>query len=211
MLDAVEPCMDQVSGELGELFRYMRKSHLCDIEASDTKLDVGFTVNLPSYHSAFLFDQPQGTYYDLKTVIHEFGHFSAFCLAPSDDFPVDVAEIHSQGLEMLFLPYAGELFGWTLFLTPSGKPTAGGRRKTPAAACGILKMNDLPLRQIRKEEQMGIRDRVTHASPPCWPPSSDRRQNGKNDAGKKPDPSSGVFPVSYTHLDVYKRQALVAL
>ena len=68
-LDAVEPCMDQVSGELGELFRYMRKSHLCDIEASDTKLDVGFTVNLPSYHSAFLFDQPQGTYYDLKTVI----------------------------------------------------------------------------------------------------------------------------------------------
>ena len=110
-LDAVEPCMDQVSGELGELFRYMRKSHLCDIEASDTKLDVGFTVNLPSYHSAFLFNQPQGTYYDLKTVIHEFGHFSAFCLAPSDDFPVDVAEIHSQGLEMLFLPYAGELFG----------------------------------------------------------------------------------------------------
>lgn len=34
---------------------------------------------------------------------------------------------------------------------------------------------------------------ATHASPPCWPPSSDRRQNGKNDAGKKPDPSSGVF------------------
>ena len=37
-----------------------------------------------------------------------------------------------------------------------GKPTAGGRRKPPAAACGILKMNDLPLRQIRKEEPSSL-------------------------------------------------------
>lgn len=29
-------------------------------------------------------------------------------------------------------------------LTPSAKPTADGRRKTPAAACGILRANNLP-------------------------------------------------------------------
>ncbi len=46
--------------------------------------------------------------------------------------------------------------GLDSLLTPSGKPTAGGRRKTPAAACGILKMNDLPLRQIRKEEPSSL-------------------------------------------------------
>ena len=110
-LAAVGPVIGQIASELGELFDYMVESNLCDIERSDTKLDVGFTISLPSYRSAFLFDSPQGGYYDISTLIHEFGHFSAYCAAPSVNFSYDTAETHSQGLEALSLRYADQLFG----------------------------------------------------------------------------------------------------
>ena len=110
-LAAVGPVIGQIAPELGELFDYMVESNLCDIERSDTKLDVGFTISLPSYRSAFLFDSPQGGYYDISTLIHEFGHFSAYCAAPSVNFSYDTAETHSQGLEALSLRYADQLFG----------------------------------------------------------------------------------------------------
>ena len=55
--------------------------------------------------------------------------------------------LKGNGLDSLFDPF---------------RKANGGRKKTPAAACGILKMNDLPplqkcpLRQIRKEEPSSL-------------------------------------------------------
>ncbi len=99
--------MDKVSGNW-RMFRYMREEPPVRHRGSEQQVDVGFTVNLPSYHSAFLFDHHRA-YYELKTVIHEFGHFSAFCLAPSDDFPL-MWPRSNPGVEMLFCPTQGNLF-----------------------------------------------------------------------------------------------------
>lgn len=115
ILDAVQPYLDRIDPELAETFAFMRRYHLYDIAPSDSKLPVGYTVGLPAYGTAFIFDSPYGDYQDYNTVIHEFGHFNeAFHSTEHDlwsSFHIDVGEIHSQGLEVLFTAYAGEMFG----------------------------------------------------------------------------------------------------
>lgn len=115
ILNELEPYMAKVHPELGETFRFMRQQHLYDIEAAPNKNGVGYTIALPAYGSAFIFNSPHGGYQDWSTVIHEFGHFNeTFHTAGSDlwsDFSIDVGEIHSQGLEVLFIEYAQDLFG----------------------------------------------------------------------------------------------------
>lgn len=115
ILDALEPYMDRLDPELGATFAFMRQYHLCDIEQSGTKLPVGYTVSLPAYGTAFLFNAPYGDYQDYSTLIHEFGHFNESFHSPAhalwDPFHIDVGEIHSQGLEVLFTAWSRELFG----------------------------------------------------------------------------------------------------
>lgn len=115
ILDAVQPYMGRIDPELGETFAFMRQYHLCDIAPSESKLPVGYTVGLPAYGTAFIFDAPYGDYQDYATLIHEFGHFNETFHSAGHElwspFYIDVGEIHSQGLEVLFTAYAGEMFG----------------------------------------------------------------------------------------------------
>ena len=115
ILDAIQPYMGQIDPELGETFDFMRDHHLYDIEYSDSKLYVGYTVGLPQYGTAFIFNQPYGDFQDYIDTVHEFGHFNeTFHCAQHDlwaDFNIDVGEIHSQGLTLLFTEYSDELFG----------------------------------------------------------------------------------------------------
>lgn len=115
ILDTVQPYMGRIDEELAETFAFMRQYHLYDIGPSETKLPTGYTVGLPAYGTAFIFDDPYGDHQDYTTVIHEFGHFNeTFHSAEHDlwsSFHIDVGEIHSQGLEVLFTAYATEMFG----------------------------------------------------------------------------------------------------
>lgn len=115
ILDEIQPYIGAVHPELTEAYSYMRDHHLYDIEADDKKLSVAFTTDLPSYGVPFIFSSPYGYYTDYKTVIHEFGHYNQIfhCVEPSlwQTSRMDVYEIHSQGLEVLFYPYAQDLFG----------------------------------------------------------------------------------------------------
>ena len=115
ILDAIQPYMSRIDPELGETFDFMRQHHLYDIEYSDSKLYVGYTVALPAYGTAFIFNQPYGDFQDYIDTIHEFGHFNEtfHCTQHNlwADFNIDVGEIHSQGLTLLFTEYSDELFG----------------------------------------------------------------------------------------------------
>lgn len=114
-LDAIEPCIAGIHPELAEAFTFLREHHLYDLEESDTKLPMGYTAELPRYGSAFIFDAPYGDFSDYATVVHEFGHFnnSFHCTDRTlwAGNNMDVSEIHSQALELLFTEYADELFG----------------------------------------------------------------------------------------------------
>lgn len=115
VLDAIQPFAEGFDREMGETFRFLRDHHLYDIEYGEAKLPTGYTVALPAYGSAFIFNSPYGDYQDLSDTVHEFGHFfETFHCAQHDlwtDFNIDVGEIHSQALELIFAGQAEELFG----------------------------------------------------------------------------------------------------
>ena len=115
VLDAIQPFALAFDQKMADTFRFMRAHHLYDIEYGASKLTTGYTVALPAYGSAFIFNSPYGDYQDLSDTVHEFGHFfETFHCTQHDlwtDFNIDVGEIHSQALELMFTGQAGELFG----------------------------------------------------------------------------------------------------
>lgn len=114
-LDLVRPYIGRISSELLETWDYMVEHGLYDIEARETKYDGGFTTQIPSYGAPFFFNSPGGDFYDFTTIVHEFGHYSNYYWHPhiwnEGSCSYDVAEVHSQALELLFSGFYGEIFG----------------------------------------------------------------------------------------------------
>lgn len=115
LLELLEPFMGEISEELSEAFSYMGKYHLYDWDVDDKKMGVGYTTYLPQYKAPFTFNASDGSFYDVTTLIHEFGHYNEFYQNGRANYyesdSIDVSEVHSQGLELLFLEYYPELFG----------------------------------------------------------------------------------------------------
>lgn len=111
---AIGPCLKDMDGELYSTYQFMMDHHLYDVEASPTKSPTGYTVPLAQYGSAFIFNDPYGSWQDYSTLIHEFGHFNETFHATGSGltapFRIDAGEIHSQGLEALFTAYSEDLF-----------------------------------------------------------------------------------------------------
>lgn len=115
ILSAMERTLPQMSSELYAAFQYMRDYGLCDIERSSAKMDTGFTTTLSYWNEPFIFNCPRGNYYDYTDMFHEFGHFvNAFYIQSDIVFGApdnDLAELQSQGMEMMFTPYFDDIFG----------------------------------------------------------------------------------------------------
>ena len=115
--DLMEPYMGRLSSELLESFEYLRRHHLYDTTPSDTKADAGYTIDLYRYGTAFIFNSPYGDIYDFQTAVHEFGHYNnTYYIDWSWERSLnidcyDAMEVHSQGLEALFIHFYPELFG----------------------------------------------------------------------------------------------------
>ena len=115
LLDDIQPFVREFDREMGRTFAFMREHHLYDIAYAEDKLPTSYTQALPAYGSAFIFLSPYGNYQDYSDLIHEFGHFNEtfHCVQHElwANFNIDVGEIHSQALELMFTSYAGEIFG----------------------------------------------------------------------------------------------------
>ncbi len=76
-----------------------------------------FTTNLPKYEIPYIFVGSTNTNRDVKSCIHEFGHFTGFSYFPESgkffntSLNTDIAEVHSQGLEILFFNYYNDIYG----------------------------------------------------------------------------------------------------
>lgn len=108
VIEALAAHMGDVSPELTEAMDFLRRNHLYRIGSDESMQDMGYTVSLPSYRSAFLFNKVGSRSEAFQSTVHEFGHFNA---AYHDDSralyaysDIDVSEVQSQGLEMLFIP-----------------------------------------------------------------------------------------------------------
>ncbi len=114
ILTDIRPFIGRISPALNEAFDYLVdcKAYSCDTSAN--RRDKGYTTDLPYYGSAVIVDRMTGDYRDYYTAVHEFGHFNnmfhSTVKAPFD-YPIsDIEEVHSQGLELLFMPYWREIF-----------------------------------------------------------------------------------------------------
>lgn len=124
-LASIRPYLSEIDEEMAETFDYMETYQLYDMDSAEGKAQTGFTIGLPYFNAAFIFDAPYNNYYDYTTVIHEFGHYHYLFRNVEDVMlqsnNIDLCEIHSQGLEMLYCEYddeilegeAGELFRFT--------------------------------------------------------------------------------------------------
>lgn len=116
VLDKLEPHMKAFMPELNESFSYMRKYGLYDIDADEKKMDGGYTCFLNSYKVPFIYNYPYNTYRDYKDMIHELGHFNNMFfyeehVISSDAYSMDVMEIQSQALELMFSEFADSIYG----------------------------------------------------------------------------------------------------
>ncbi len=115
LVELVEPYIGKVHKGLTEAYDYLKDNHTYDMDYLETKMSLGYTTSLYQYGCPFIFNCPSGSYYDVETLIHEFGHYNnayhndVNCLL--DPTNMDVAEIHSQGLEMLMFEYFNEIYG----------------------------------------------------------------------------------------------------
>lgn len=97
-----------------ESYDYMCEHHLYDLSANECKAPGSYTISIPYYNAPFLYCNSSG---NLKqTIIHEFGHYNQLYHMSSDSWyynrsNLDLAEIHSQGLEMIYLKYADDMYG----------------------------------------------------------------------------------------------------
>lgn len=115
ILETLSNILPRISPELSQACDYLREYHLYDLGALPEKAQLGFTTTLYYYNQPFIFNAASGEYHDYMDTIHEFGHFANdYANSPDLIFgmaDMDLCELQSQGMEMLFIPFYGEIFG----------------------------------------------------------------------------------------------------
>lgn len=103
----------KLSTEIGESADKMFSEHLYTAAKGEDCYDGSFTISLGKEQSALMYLYLNGTFADISTVTHEFGHFHSEW---RDEIPVflqknciDIAEAQSQSMEMLFTRYYGDI------------------------------------------------------------------------------------------------------
>ncbi len=113
LLEKISPYLEEIDPELLETMDHMISCELYDLDEATGKASVGFTLGLSYYNDAFVFISPYGNYYDYSQTIHEFGHYNQSYRNTEDIMEqqtnIDVCEIHSQGLEMLYSGYMADI------------------------------------------------------------------------------------------------------
>ena len=112
LLQLVSDGVGSISGELLPPMDYMTEYGYYDITYGEDKAEGAFTTMLYSANAPYIQMQPTFSGYDFSTLVHEFGHFCGYYYSP-DVFSsnLDLAEVHSQGLELLMLEHYEDIFG----------------------------------------------------------------------------------------------------
>ena len=115
-LDTMRTYLPKISSDLLVSLDYMEDHHLYDLGISDEKAPGGYTISIGGYNAPFIYNCADGTIQDMETLIHEFGHYNEMYYMTADSWyydegNLDLAEIHSQGLELLFMDFADDIYG----------------------------------------------------------------------------------------------------
>ena len=110
-----EQMAENFSPKLSEACSFMLEKGLYALGHDANNMEGGFTTYFDAYRSPFLYVDWMDSSYDVSTLIHEMGHFTNYYYLEEELFgavdPLDLSEVDSQGLELLFFPYYEEFYG----------------------------------------------------------------------------------------------------
>ena len=114
-LEVIRQYAGRISPDIEHSINRLLDDELYVTAEGDECYDGCYTVPLPQKEGAMIYLFCSGTYSDFAAALHEFGHFHANChdLTPTliRKNCTDIAEIQSQGFEMLFTEFYPEIFG----------------------------------------------------------------------------------------------------
>lgn len=114
-LDTIKAGLEQTVPELLEAWDYMFEYELYNFDVSDVKRPGSYSTIINDYNAPFMYTHWDGTGTVIGTIIHEFGHYANFYFNPETGWnmggSLDLAEVDSQGLELLMLKHAASLYG----------------------------------------------------------------------------------------------------
>ena len=97
-----------------EALEYMQNNRLYDFGGGANRMAAGYSTELAQYDAPFMFINTD-YYTDPSTLFHEFGHYHNFYCEEemiwNDGVSLDLAEVHSQGLELLMFSTYEEMYG----------------------------------------------------------------------------------------------------
>ncbi|MDL2252480.1 M3 family metallopeptidase [Ruminococcaceae bacterium OttesenSCG-928-I18] len=114
VLKMMPGALRRISPQMVEAFEFMQQYELYDFGARTEKQSgIGFTADLYSYDTAYIYGFWTNDLRSVTTLFHEFGHFFESWLSWDSDmvFNLDLSETYSQTLELLmqrFFPAFGQ-------------------------------------------------------------------------------------------------------
>lgn len=113
--ETIKKYSSEISPEIAESASLLYDNSLYVIGSDDNCYDGSFTIDLPLENEALIYTYQYGDYYDFINAVHEFGHFNAALYDDTTSYlinnNIDIAEIQSQGMEMLFIPTYDDIYG----------------------------------------------------------------------------------------------------
>ncbi|UWD44050.1 peptidase M3 [Clostridioides difficile] len=107
--------LEDISPKLKESFDYMKKYDLYDYSSGKNKSPGGYTTYINKYKAPFLFNTWDNSFLGVTSFAHEFGHFynyyNSINLNNKMQPSIDICEVHSTSLEILFYKYFDDFFG----------------------------------------------------------------------------------------------------
>ncbi len=115
-LELLATYLPEISADMMVPLEYMLEHNMYDLSVDEAKAPGGYTTTISGYNAPYMFNCADGSYSDMSTLIHEYGHYNQMYYASEEEWyygygDLDLAEINSQGLEVLFLEYSDEIFG----------------------------------------------------------------------------------------------------
>lgn len=115
-LDTLREYLPKISSDLLVSLDFMEDRKAYDLSVDSKKAPGGYTTAISGYNAPYMYNCAGGNISDMETLIHEFGHYNQMYYMTEDSWyygktNIDLAEIHSQGLELLFMDFADDIYG----------------------------------------------------------------------------------------------------
>ncbi len=106
---ALREACREMGGKVWEIYQYMERNGLFDIEVSGVKANMSFQTYFEDWQAPFILLDASGTLDDYTGFAHEFGHFIDAYVNYNSYITTDASESCSQSMEFLAIIYSSYL------------------------------------------------------------------------------------------------------